>query len=1701
MRTGSISVPDYQQVLALYREQRFLDAYRLTESWWKAPQRVEELDPSALILAGRLAARLGSGKYQRALFRLAQKKAPDDPEILYYVGSKNHRWESLYQELRRHEARPELGSTDPDLEASWFAQHAVLLSMVRDFDRAQYWIKRARDVQAKDAWVLTCAATVFLAEHRREEALEAAQKAWSLAPGMPSAAHALGHALGAQGKLEEASQRLTEWVQGGGQSHEVSRLSLHYTLACIERRSDLKNDARAASAYRQACALPELAPLADRHARRVFAAYAAEFSGLIGDRHAMRAHAAQVKTPFYRTVVKNLEKNPPGNRTLLPHDPIRQKHNSCLPASAIACLHSQGAKPDHDALVQEMTYDGTPYWRLIKWAEGEGLVARAFIGTKDSIVKLLAAGYPFVFTQHAMANAHALAAVGFDLAKGTLLFHDPSGERLGELLLDGFARTEAPFGPECLVLANKNDSAFLNLPLPDEIPASASFQYDRIRVEENLRAAVTLAEENMARHPEHPVAKFLLARARLDEGRARDAMTLMQSLLSLHPQSVVCQRALLVATSTAGDATAYRELLRAIVEETPLPGIDGSTEWIHPLPVLIARYADVLAQSTAHGPEAHKKLEMALRRNASLGEAYHYLGDLLLQEDRDLEAILPHRISSCLDTENEHYAEAYAWTLRKCGRLREGIDWLQRRTQKLTQDVGAGAAWITLVQSLEDFGEPAMSLAELEKGLSSRPDDHELIGFAVVHLSRFGRFDEAKRWLAKIQKGTAPLEEAKARCVFFRMTGDLKAALAAARSWVEEAPRHTSARAEVLKLVRATQGGKDALDLLDSWMQERPDREDLELLLLEQLGVDDQHERRREILRARVKRNPLDAWAFRELGWALERDARASDESRRNEAIRELAEVVEACRQVSDRHPSAMALEGELYLLRGDTEEAFSRFRAALIASPDYDFAIDRLFQATAKWDAKDKRRAIEAVDQAFAHSSRDLSAASTAAFAIANTFGLDEAKAALKRWMRRSKADPWVAEAWADLHLDLDPGQPSLRRILPRLRRMVERYPLHGNLSLSLARAYQLLHRYEDAKNTYQSILRFQPENTTARLALSKCWVALDQPDNARQTLEEAVQRDPSNHRSWLAYAARLNTEDQGAKAAEVLATAIEKLPQVMDLWEQRIQVLESIGELESAIETARTLARRYPDGAYAALVLARTLRDSPLIVQAKEIEAAFERSLSLNAELWEAVEEYRIYLVANQRFEEAATVIQTYAERAEDPTQARGSLAEVKRASGQTQEALMELSELLTQRPDYLFGWNLFFDWVQTDRKWELAKKMLPRVTPELRENISFECSRLELLIQAGAPLADVDTAFHELAEKYPRSREVLYRRFDVLLENGDPQKARAEIETWRKQAPNDPFGRTRHARALTVTEGWSCALSVFEPVWGDEDASPADVFATLELMEGKAAFRAVSKQVLDRLSSGHPVAVDPLQGLLRLAFERKDKRLLKRLLRALGSHLSRDGFYQVAAQILETLNELRASRVVIRWMKRHRKACEKNIELWQAVVGAYGVLDRDRSLIHWMRGWENREGIELWAMSNYVAALYDTRRYAKAIEVGRRCLTTIAYDSTAGHIAENILRAAILRKNYPLYSDLYETFGRLLFMREERTEISKILDFVHKVVTTTDPDQLVTLHRESSVLRVSVGWPRQLWYPPLYARLPFLRRVALWLGLYDK
>lgn len=1699
-RAGTTLGRSYLTVLELYEGARFVDAFAATQELWADKSNALKLGAPEAVLAARLASRLGGAKFSRALFDLARELDPKSPLVRYYCRHRTHR-QTLFDELKDFVADPELSTDDIDLKASWFASHAATFSLIRDFDNAQRFIERAHAQNSPRGWVHSCHADILAREDRRDEALKMAEEAWKRQPGMPYTAGSLSSALAELGRGEEAVTRLRTWLASGGQSFEVMLQFMRALLQSMERGNDESRASGARELYDLAARFEQLAPLADRFARRALNYNLIEAARLSGDHARLTELAARLDWPFYNSVAANLAKNPGGKRLVLPHKPVRQDHNTCLPASVCTVLSTQGVAVEQQELGRELTFEGTPSYRVNDWAEKKGFVVRHFIADRAGVEALLSAGLSFVIGFEYLNNAHACAVVGADFALGTLLIHDPSSVALSEQLLEFLDKGEAPLGPRCVVIYPKAQAEqFAAIKLKGEQEASARLQFQRVRDEQGALEAARYLEK--AGVDNSPQGEFLKSWALSSVGRARESIEVVKRLVAQWPDCVVLQRALIGGTEALGDTAQTREELRKILARSPLPGASQGAEYIYPAPHLYARYADLLRRSAVSHAEAMRVSQQALRRGPFEPEAYVVRGEIHWHLGQFAEALFPYRCASTLHYENDTYARYYAEALHKLGREREAVEWLEKRARHFVEKLDAAGPWRVLADTLEDFGFPGEALEKLHLGLKLRPQDGSLAAFGAIFLSRYAQTAQAAAALEVARQHATKGEYHNAASALARMEGNAAQALEHAQKRVEHEPTSINARGLLLHTLEQVKGPDEALKLCEQWVSEHAGDEDYENLLLDRLDRGMQRERRVKLLRERLARNDADAWAWRELTFTLLESAGMATATRRIDAARELDGAVARCEQTCPDHPATAIIRTEYMMVKGRREEAFKACTRALEIDPAYSYAFNRLFDIAQMLGGAYPRQAADIADAALWRTPGQWSLAPNIADRLGQVLGVDEARTRVSRWLRRARRDPYPVSAWAEMLLDHGRGVADARRVVRRLSRAVARFPLHINLRYALAHAYSNLQRPDDEVQALRGIIECAPRETRARVLLSETLEFLGKGDQAAAELNKAADLDPLDHRVWMALAAYHERQGDLAKAIEAVATACAKLPDNMNLWERRIALLEKAGRLEELLAAARDVAKRYPDGALAQLILARAMRTANVRARRRDVEAQYEKALSLNAQFYEAVDEYTDFLCVHTEYDKAREIINRHLRTIENPDPLRAKLAEILRAEKRNKEALDAIVQLVRERPDYYWGWKLLLEWSAADKRFEPAKSMLKEVPPRLEANAVFGAERLEFLEQAKAPKAQTEEGWQQLIENFPQNREINLRRADRLLEAKRFKDAAQLMERYAGIDPDDAQTLSRLVRVHCALKNNDVALIHAHRLWFEANGESWGACEdSVDALEKANAAGVNLSEVCKRVAAGAlplPVATRVLAFKAGKAGVRQP---LVEFAELIEKRALEYGSWDVFTSVLDGLEEAGESKWVINFSVRQEQLCRDDPQLWMIVGRALRMDGRYAQCAKWFAGWRQRPAVEMWGISNALWSLVHLGRYAECLEMGEAALAELEHDHSAPYLVEGMLLATVLNGDARQVLFRLEELRDVLARADKRSPLQEALDLYEAVQGETSTRAILALDKRFAKLLSDGDLPLQpalasAWRKALMARLSWAGRMWYWL-----
>ena len=1114
---------DLRHVLGLYEANRFLDAYEATGPLWRRPEVADELTVEQLVHAGRLAGRLGGQRLRRWLFRLAYLREAENPLVVYFVGDGRSGRIHVLEDLIRFERRGDLSSGSPEWDASWHGHQAMVWAWVRGFDRAHELLARAKEADFERAWVSTCEAWVLCHEDRWDEALTAAEQAWDASPGNPAAAVILKRVLGKMGRLAEAVDRLLPVAQAG-QSCETLAIALSGMTALAERSDPQQRDRLAGSAYELCGRLHDLAPLADRETNAEIAHLRMHAAMILGDRELMSRHAADVRAGFLRAVCANLEAHPGGRQFVLPYRPVFQKHMTCMPSSIAAAAGVFGVALDEDALAAELTYGGTPTWRMLDWLRAHGFAATVFLATGPLCASLIEAGLPFVLSTKQPGSSHATAAIGLDEAAGVLMIHDPSSQGWVRALVDRIDEEERPFGPEGLALVPRDRAEQLNI-IPDHAsrPAEAYVEYTKAIETKGPRSAEGIVQGLAQRYPDHPLTRRLDALYRAATGELYSAIQIQEALLAEYPNSIVLRAEFLWSLHRTADRARIRTVLADIVHRGRIRGNQLDIAWRYPPAIYAAQYADYLGVTAEGFPTAERLIWKAVRYEPQSAVAYHTLADVYVRQGKAARSVLPYQVASLLERDNDHFARGYADALRRNGREEEGVAYLRRRVEQLGRLVSGSGAWITHVAALEDYGRPDEAIEAMLEALSQRSGDADLYSFATRFWIRMGDWDRADSALSAVEATGHRAMYLEAAVCAAELKGDWRRALQLCRDWVREGPENVFACRAQLRLNACENGWPSSLDLAREWVRSREAHEEFEELLIDVLRRSSERDEAEQVVRARLDRNPLDAWAWRELAYLLLEKFELSGAEDRKAILAEIEQIAAEAQRLAPQQAPTYILRSHLAEAHGQYAEAAELLLEAASAEPETGYCYDHAWDHADELSAEMRDRVRHGLEEQLLRTIGPLHNARGLCFQIAAHYGAKEAERSVAQWEPHGGDDPEVIEAKVDLLLEFGRGRSDARRAVEILQPAIRRFPNHFDLRLSLAHAHRILLQEDQEEAVWREVLRREPTHTFARRRLADMLARRHELDSAVELLRTATRFDPQDRAAWRETAAVL--------------------------------------------------------------------------------------------------------------------------------------------------------------------------------------------------------------------------------------------------------------------------------------------------------------------------------------------------------------------------------------------------------------------------------------------------------------------------------------------------------------------------------------------------------------------------------------------------
>ena len=1550
----------FATVLSLYDEGRCVSAWNAG----RAVAPLEEWPPvEAALLASRLTNHLGaprrSSVMQLRMFRAHPKHALAQYYYLYRVGERRGAL-AAWRERSRLGAPPD---HEPQALAEYHGQCAMLLAALRDFERAEEHLARARDAHPRPYWYVERSAVCY-SEDRYAESLKALEEGLSRHPRYPPLVIGTAGALVILDRDAEAMELLRSRLRDSEVSGYAS-----FLLPLLMKRGLLDEAEDTIRRY------DELTPLKERAATDLLENARAEVATRRGDYAAAVRHVEQVSHKFHKDIASNLRaflERPhasPPRRVELPVAFVRQHHLTCAPATLTAVSRFWRRPAEHLAVAEEICYDGTPLHSERRWAEENGWATREFRVDWESAVALIDRGIPFTLALADIVVGHLQAVVGYDEPTGMFYVRDPYSPFALEMNARRMFEAQRALGPRGLALVPRDRAHLLDgLRFPD------AEMYDRYH---RLQLALEAHDRDRAleRYREMAAADArhrLTLSARLSvasyDGNPHEELAATDELLALFPDD--------------NRLTLFR--LRLMRQ---LTGRDERLAWINTIcerkgadPVFWLERAAELEADRRELPAAVSDVRRALRLRRDFPPGVFRLASLVRQMGHDDEALELSRLAACLDDRNEACAYGYFTACRLARRSEVAVDFLRDRIDRLGDRSSAPAR--TLIHVLNDLGRAEEGFRVLDEAVARRPDDGELRLFAASVCARYGREAAARAHRAAAEgrvKRTAWLAS-MAREAHGR--GEREQALALWREVLRLQPLDMDAHGMIAVLLSETGGRSDAVAELRAACDRFPHHLPLRRMLYPFTHGDPAADRE-PLLREILRLDSANAWAMRELALNLRHQSR----------VAEALEIIDAAIARDPDDAEGYLVKGRLLYAAGDLLGAAACYRSAIARSADNEDAIRGLL-ATAGDSADRRKELLEFVESELLRQpvlGDGLLAFRTAARGVLTS---DELLAALRR-AHEQRPDLW--QAWS-----------ALGRHLSEMGRTDEALDVAGRAAAQFAMVprmwLDLSHVHRDRRDRAKQIEALErcreigPEWAAPIFELVEAWEETGRRDDAVRLLESAIARTPVDPVLRGRLAALQHQSGDRDRALETIREAIRLSPDYAWAWTVYARWSAEQGDPSAALDLARAAAESRPGEARPWFRLAQLLIEAGRAVDGLH---AAELALAIDPRYPEAHDMRAVALMELNRFDEAIAACRppVYGHRV--PHILRGREAWIVMKRGEADTAITMMAAVVDEVPDYLWGWGCLMEWHAERQAYEPALRAAERMywldpsqistlgwMGELKERLNDAKGAREIYeramwLQPSYQFAGVRN-FHlqrlagdlrgagrtiEILRPFASHALILSLQVDLAIMREDSDWAMALLRELCIDPANDAATVERSAKAI-LQRGWSREM----------EEALRDALDHSEWHPSAAAMWAKARTAHGGLASGSDIRAltwldDPAKGAIYV------------LIDAIGGRGSK---VKGVAKIRLWWN-LRTIRSL--WRVRGRD----DVLYWAKIGYALVSLERFRDAIEWLDDWKSRRGVTPEMLHNLVVAYLSTGMVHSARDVLQQVGRPIADGAT--------------------------------------------------------------------------------------------------------
>lgn len=1311
---------------------RYLQAYELIRGL-APPQSWEGAD--ARVVAARLVTELGAPRLASVLLALAHREDRGHPRALFfYAGVVARRFGPLaeWRFLQRH---GELPDARDDSRADWLGNHATVLATLRDFERADEYMRRALELQPENPWIACQQADMLEEADRRKEALAAVKRALEIRPFYRPAVQRAAHLLQQQNHGARALDLLRRAAHELESSHVVRQLV-----------ASLFEEKQYAEASRELERLPGLTPLAERDFEQYLNAQRCDIAYQQGDLEAAGRYAADAGEGFFAVMAERLAAGDAQPRIVrLPVEFVKQNFVTCAPATLAAIAAYWSRDVDHEALAAEICYDGTADHVERNWAERNGFIAPEFRVTWETAQALLDRGIPFTVATGGATWGHIQAVIGYDDLRRTFQVMEPSSYMTCEYLAEEWLERHASLGPRGMLLLPREESSRLNgIALPERELYQRFYRIKRALHDHDRPTAAEECRALMNQAPNHRLA--LQARWSIADYDSDPEMGLqcVDALLEIHPRDARLENCKAVLLRSL----AHREELWSFLEELAFrPGAD---------PIFKLQYAEESRQDARNAWEADWLVRHVLRAYREEASVYAHLASQRAARGAVAEALELYRFAACLGPTDEGYARGYFQIAQLCGRTDEAVAFLERRTRELGNRSGAPAC--TLYDCLSSLARNREAFAALRQAMKHRPDDMQLVLFTAQAVANYGKIDNALRLLDRAKNRAKRADWMRVRAQVARIQGDPRTALTIGLELAERQPYDVDLQWTALDLLEQLEGPEQVVSHIQRMMERTPHYLPVQRLGVERLG---RHDPAAAIaaLEQLLQRHKTFAWGYRELALLLAGESRVEEARRYSETALALDPDTAA----------SHGIHAQVLASLGDRDAAREAYEQSVRLDPDYGAGIEALVALAV--NREERLAALDFVAQQLA--SQVVYGDGLVSYRRAARSVVDAEH--VLPLLRRTLADrPELGAAWRETTTQLV-EMNQLGEALEIATQATERFPLVAEMWYELAQVHHARREVEGRLAALERATTLDPTSYRGLCDLAEAYQSADRLDDAEAVLRRVIAQAP---RSSAAYGFLADVR----RAAGDVEAGLEELERALRLdaryawaWHQHEAWSTELDRPGATAEFARALAVERSEDPHVWLALAARVPEDAL----EERLAAAERAVALAPLLCDAHTAKIAALGALGRFDEAIAACDPAVFAGRPPTELRGHAAWLLAERGERARAIEHMREVVEAETHFLWGWQMLCSWYREEGDYagvEATCAWLTRLDPLS----SYGWSNLAECQLFLGKRAEARESLERAVELEPDYGWASFNLFDLQMESEDFARAEALLKS---------------------------------------------------------------------------------------------------------------------------------------------------------------------------------------------------------------------------------------------------------------------------------------------------------------------------------